>query len=840
MFSHGVVGHPDKFSQLLSAWARAGYVVAAPAFPLTNDHVPGSAQNLGLAGSQPADVSFVLDQMLALSADPDSRLHDRIDADQIGAGGLSLGGATTYAVAFSPCCRDNRIKAVEVLSGALLPVVGEFDLDGHVPLLIAHGDQDPLLRYANTQAIFGQAAPPVWFVTLIGASHATEFERRHPLRRHRRADHDRFLGSHDRRRPQRLRGSRANTQRSPARAPCKPSSGATDSVSMTPRRVERTVAVAAVALALLPLVLAIIQWIGRDWLPIHDVAVTDMRVRDVFTADTPLVGPYSRYLWNHPGPALFWLMAVPAWLSGHAAWGTLVAGVLVQAAAVLWAGMLAWRTGRLPTLLVTMAVILLTYRAIGPLVILEPWNPHIALPWFVLLVLYAWRLAVGEVRRLAGAFFVASFLVQTHIGYLPLVGAAAATVVAYRIVDHRRGRTEPVGRRAWIVSAVIAVVMWTPVLVEQFVHHPGNLSRLWDYFAGGQNTETPAGVRAAVGLFGSMFALPPSWLGGQETHDYLTDAIQPGRLLLIAIPIALLVVGLLGARAAGRREHFRFAVVVTALFAGGLVALSRVTGDLLAYLFYWRIPLALCVLVAGVVGVIDFATTPRKASANVARAGVAIGITVVLVASITTTAAVATHGTYVKPYEQNVQLIMDQIESEQIEPGLLDGQTILVRFDGSTIGGLQGGIVDALDREGVRVRVDDALAFQFGEHRAATTDEVDQVWYAIEEGLVTSIRTSDPRGRVIARTEPLGPEAEAEMVQLQLELRDQLGAAGRLDRQRALDSELVAFALQDVPGIDHAAVARLGDLNRQLKETEQCRCSVVAFDPGVTLPNADG
>jgi dienelactone hydrolase len=176
VFSHGVIGHPDKFSQLLSAWARAGYVVAAPAFPQTNDHVPGSAQNLGLAGSQPADVSFVLDQMLGLAADPDSPLYDRIDPNQIGAGGLSLGGATTYAVAFSPCCRDHRIKAVEVLSGALLPVVGEFDLDGHVPLLIAHGDQDPLLKYANAQVIFEQAAPPVWFVTLIGASHATEFE----------------------------------------------------------------------------------------------------------------------------------------------------------------------------------------------------------------------------------------------------------------------------------------------------------------------------------------------------------------------------------------------------------------------------------------------------------------------------------------------------------------------------------------------------------------------------------------------------------------------------------------------------------------------------------------
>ena len=394
-----------------------------------------------------------------------------------------------------------------------------------------------------------------------------------------------------------------------------------------------------------------------------------------------------------------------------------------------------------------MAVILLTYRAIGPLVILEPWNPHIALPWFVLLVLYAWRLAVGELHRLAGAFFVASFLVQTHIGYLPLVGAAAVTVIAYRIVDRRRDQTEPVGRRAWIVTAVVAVGMWTPVLIEQFVHHPGNLTRLWDYFAGGQNTETSAGARAAAGLFGSMFAAPPSWLGGQETHDYLTDAIQPGRLGLIRDPDRPAHRGCARDPCRAPADHLRFVVVTTTLFVSGLVALSRVTGDLLAYLFYWRIPLALCVLTAGLIGVVDYATTRRTATAKVTRAGIAIGLALVLVVSINTTVAVATHGSYIKPYEQNVQLIMDQIDSQQIQPGLLDGETILVRFDGSTIGGLQGGVVDALDRDGVEVRVDDDLAFQFGEHRAATTDEVDQVWYAIEDGVVTSIRTSDPRGR---------------------------------------------------------------------------------------------
>lgn len=178
VFSHGLSGHPTKFSHLLTAWATAGFVVAAPAFPLTNDTVPASSKNWTGLGAQPGDVSFVIDRMIAADHDPADPLAGRIDTDRIGAGGLSLGGATTYGVTFHDCCRDRRIKAAEVLSGARLPVsgTGEFVLDGHVPLLVMHGDQDLALPYASEVETFQLARPPVWFVTLIGGSHAPPFE----------------------------------------------------------------------------------------------------------------------------------------------------------------------------------------------------------------------------------------------------------------------------------------------------------------------------------------------------------------------------------------------------------------------------------------------------------------------------------------------------------------------------------------------------------------------------------------------------------------------------------------------------------------------------------------
>jgi fermentation-respiration switch protein FrsA (DUF1100 family) len=49
-------------------------------------------------------------------------------------------------------------------------------MDGHVPLLIRHGDHDPTLPYHLATDIYAAAAPPVWLVTLVGANHAPAYE----------------------------------------------------------------------------------------------------------------------------------------------------------------------------------------------------------------------------------------------------------------------------------------------------------------------------------------------------------------------------------------------------------------------------------------------------------------------------------------------------------------------------------------------------------------------------------------------------------------------------------------------------------------------------------------
>src|SRR5262245_10326443 len=134
---------------------------------------------------------------------------------------------------------------------------------------------------------------------------------------------------------------------------------------------------------MLPALVAIGALTGKRWFPVDDFAITDMRVRDVLSSNTPLTGLYSRPGWNHPGPMMFWLMAPLSKLSGNAPWATRIGGAVIQAGALGWLAWITWRLG-LRTLLTAAAVVGLTFVALTPLVFRMPWNPYIPLPVFVL------------------------------------------------------------------------------------------------------------------------------------------------------------------------------------------------------------------------------------------------------------------------------------------------------------------------------------------------------------------------------------------------------------------------------------------------------------------------
>ncbi len=167
--SHGLSGSPDKFSDLFTDWADAGFVVIAPRFPRTSDWVEGQA---GIADytEQPPDISFVLDHVLA-----DPQLSAAIDAERIGASGLSLGGGTVYGLVWHDCCRDDRIAAAIVMSSLRFPFDGDYGTND-IPVLILHGEADPALPYDDAVESYDDSAEPKWFVRLVDGGHSEPYE----------------------------------------------------------------------------------------------------------------------------------------------------------------------------------------------------------------------------------------------------------------------------------------------------------------------------------------------------------------------------------------------------------------------------------------------------------------------------------------------------------------------------------------------------------------------------------------------------------------------------------------------------------------------------------------
>lgn len=171
VFAHGL-GSPNSGSQLLTSHlAGHGYIVAAPAFPLSTFLAPGGPSTADQP-DQARDVSFIIDTFLGFSAQSGHMFEASIDANQIGMTGHSNGGMTTLVVTFDQNLRDPRIKAAMPMSppGCIFQPGYYGSVD--VPLLILHGDNDLLVDFDDHAVkIYDRANAPKSLVQLIRGNH---------------------------------------------------------------------------------------------------------------------------------------------------------------------------------------------------------------------------------------------------------------------------------------------------------------------------------------------------------------------------------------------------------------------------------------------------------------------------------------------------------------------------------------------------------------------------------------------------------------------------------------------------------------------------------------------
>lgn len=173
VFSHGLGASPDSYDDLASAWASAGFVVAVPAFPLSNRDAPAGPDGSDVA-NQPGDVSFVIDELIAAAEDDGDPLSGLVDGERLGAAGHSNGGITTLGLVSNTCCRDQRIDAAIAIAGTPAPFRdGEYDFGQTPPMLMVHGTDDRAIAYTESVEVANQVVAPRGVLTIVGGDHSS-------------------------------------------------------------------------------------------------------------------------------------------------------------------------------------------------------------------------------------------------------------------------------------------------------------------------------------------------------------------------------------------------------------------------------------------------------------------------------------------------------------------------------------------------------------------------------------------------------------------------------------------------------------------------------------------
>lgn len=537
-----------------------------------------------------------------------------------------------------------------------------------------------------------------------------------------------------------------------------------------------------------------------------DLAIIELRIRDVLSAHPPVAGAYSRYGWAHPGPWQFYLFALPYRVLGGDARALQLTTLLfniVAGGATVWLGARRDRA----TALVLGTTVLLLVAGLAPMSLAYGWNVTVTVLPFVLTAVGCWRLLDDDRVALPIAVGAAAFVGATHVGVgvvlLPTVVAVVAIAVRRRLVAS--SESNPFGPM-WTITGAIVVGALVPVVYDIVADPPGNLGRLlrWSLTNDEPNVGLPDSLRM---------------IGRSSSLSFLRDPEMPGRFLLELGPvdpgllpgssIVLLLGALVIAHRRGWYSELRLCAIVAGLWLTGVVAAAVITEPLGWWLVQWMQPLGW--ITWGAIALV----ASRWAHEHLPHGRVALASRWAIAAAVLIAAvAVVDHwrdavgspdptAEFTRPVDELTAAVMatsgdEPIRLDHVAPSLL-AETML------------SGVVNRLDAFDIDVCIDDSLAYKLGEHRICV--EAREQRFLIRSEPRT--QTPPAGSELVVDIDPLTPEERIEADELASLIADALIAAGRDEQVPILDSPLADVVLIDAPPeiiALAAAVERLAEL----------------------------
>ena len=161
VFAHGYRLGPPGYARFCEKLADAGYIVAAPSFPLA-DESRGNGLNRDDISNEAKDVSFVITALRGSSLAPS------IASGPVGVAGHSDGADVALIVGYQQDDADASVGAVV----AIAPDAFARQLStNRPPLLLVHADADATVPYSESVQVFAHIPGQRTFLTLIGADH---------------------------------------------------------------------------------------------------------------------------------------------------------------------------------------------------------------------------------------------------------------------------------------------------------------------------------------------------------------------------------------------------------------------------------------------------------------------------------------------------------------------------------------------------------------------------------------------------------------------------------------------------------------------------------------------
>lgn len=565
------------------------------------------------------------------------------------------------------------------------------------------------------------------------------------------------------------------------------------------KRFERWAVPLVIVVVVAPLAVTLVAQRSMRWTPVFDLAMIELRVRDVTTGHWPLLGLVGRIgtperLGSHPGPLAFYLLAPVYWLFGRTSWALEAASLVYQGGAVVVAVLLGRRRAGLPGAVAVAALVALVVQGVGLATLAEPWNPYLPVLWFVVCLVATWSVLAGDRRMLLVAVFAASLCAQTHVPYLAVTTVLLAVGAAAAVVGARdEGRRTWRRGLAWVAGGTaLGLLLWTPPLVDQLVHDPGNLSILLDHFA--TPPEATIGFREGGRLLLEHLDV---W------HLAVDSWRDPGDLIGVLHPtvpvagrgVAMLVAWLAGAAASlawlrTRRTLLALHAVAATSVAAAWFAIARIFGSPHYYLMLWAWTVGGLLLAATAWTVAELVVRTRPAwRPKVRPVAVGLAVAVVALSSGRMLAVPKPVALGLAPVGEQLGRLLPETERGLVEAGARRGRWLVTWDDSAHLGSQGYGLVNELERRHFDVGVVEYHRVNFVPHRVVRESDA--------AGRVHLVTGNDvgrwaavPGAVRIAYDDPRSPAQRRHAAEVLDRLKEELRAAGAPDLADELDVDL--------------------------------------------------